>query len=74
MGFLRNPKFDIRPVYRCLQEQINSLRKTVEWGPLVPYNITGQLNLHPRSAIKFLGGPDRDRCLEFYDRCLAEEE
>lgn len=73
LGFLRNPKFDIRPIYRCLQEQIAPLRKTVDWGPLVPFNITGQLNQHPRSAIKFLATPERDRCLDFYDRCLAEE-
>lgn len=73
LGFLRNPKFDLRPIYRCLQNQIAPLRKTLDWGPLVPYNITGQTNQHPRSAIKFLASPERDNCLDFYDRCLADE-
>ena len=41
LGFLRNPKFKLRPVIRLLQEHIPEIRKTVEWGPLVPYNITG---------------------------------
>ncbi len=73
LGFLRNPKFDLRPVYRCLQEQIGPLRKTMDWGPLAPYNITGQMNQHPRAAIKFLASPERDNCLDFYDRCVTEE-
>ena len=50
LGFLRNPKFKLRPVIRLLQEHMPAIRKTVEWGPLVPYTITGQLNLHPRAA------------------------
>jgi 4-hydroxy 2-oxovalerate aldolase len=74
LGFLRNPKFNIRPVYRCLQDQILPMQKTIEWGPLVPYNITGQLNQHPRAAIKFLAGSNRDRCLDFYDACSEGEE
>jgi 4-hydroxy 2-oxovalerate aldolase len=73
LGFLRNPKFDLRPVYRCMQNNINPLRKNLDWGPLVPYNITGQMNQHPRSAIKFLASAQRDNCLDFYDRCLADD-
>ena len=47
LGFLRNPKFKLRPVIRLLQEHMPEIRKTVEWGPLIPYNITGQMNLPP---------------------------
>jgi len=73
LGFLRNPKFHLRPVYQFLQEQVAPLHKTMQWGALVPYNITGQLNQHPRAAIGFLAGEDGDKCLDFYDRCLREE-
>jgi 4-hydroxy 2-oxovalerate aldolase len=45
----------------------------VEWGPLVPYNITGQLNQHPRSAIKMLSGDKRQNYVEFYDSCVDED-
>ncbi len=72
-GFLRNPKFDLRPILRVLQEQMAPLREKVEWGPLIPYNITGQLNQHPRAAIQWLAGPNRDKFVEFYDRCIGDD-
>jgi len=72
-GFLRNPKFDLRPILRLLQDYFVALREKVEWGPLVPYNITGQLNQHPRAAMKLRAGPDKDKYVEFYDSCVEEE-
>ncbi len=74
LGFLRNPKFSLRPVIRLVQEQIPEVRRTVEWGPLVPYNITGQLNLHPRAAIEFRAGDNPDDFLSFYDEIVNETE
>ena len=47
LGFLRNPKFKIRPVYKLLEDHFVKLRREMTWGPLVPYNITGQHNQHP---------------------------
>ena len=47
IGFLRNPKFKMRPIVQCVQEQLLPLSRRVEWGPSVQYNITGQLNEHP---------------------------
>lgn len=72
-GFLRNPKFDLRPILKLLQDHFVALREKVEWGPLIPYNITGQLNQHPRAAIRLLESPDRDKYVEFYDSCVEEE-
>ena len=74
LGFLRNPKFKLRPVIRLLQDHIPGIRETVEWGPLVPYNITGQLNLHPRAAIKFRAGNDKEDFVAFYDQIVNEKE
>ncbi len=51
IGFLRNPKFKIRPIYQVIQDHLLPLSREVEWGPFVQYNITGQLNEHPRSAM-----------------------
>ena len=73
LGFLRNPKFKQRPVIRLLQEQMPKIRKTVEWGPLIPYNITGQLNRHPRAAIEFRAGDNRDDFVTFYDEVVNEK-
>ncbi len=69
LGFLRNPKFDIRPVYELLQNHIVDLQKKIEWGPLVPYIITGQFNQHPRAAMAILETDRRHRYVEFYDEC-----
>jgi 4-hydroxy 2-oxovalerate aldolase len=72
LGFLRNPKFRLRPIIRLLQEQIEPLRKTVEWGPLVPYNLTGQMNRHPRAAMEFRTRPDKDDFVKFYDQIVSD--
>ena len=72
LGFLRNPKFNLRPVIELLQKFMPEIRKTVEWGPLIPYNITGQLNLHPRSAMEFRAGDKPDDFVAFYDQIVNE--
>jgi 4-hydroxy 2-oxovalerate aldolase len=72
LGFLRNPKFRIRPIYQVIEEQLLPLSKTVEWGPSPQYNITGQLNEHPRSAIAARSGELRDRYVDFYDKLTGD--
>ena len=64
-----------RPRYRTAARTtstMSEIRKTVEWGPLIPYNITGQLNLHPRAAIEFRAGGNRDDVVTFYDQIVNE--
>jgi hypothetical protein len=51
IGFLRNPKFKVRPILQALKDHLLPLSKHGEWGPLVPCNITGQFNQHPRDAM-----------------------
>jgi 4-hydroxy 2-oxovalerate aldolase len=74
IGFLRNPKFHIRPIYRLIQDHLLPLSRTLEWGPFVQYNITGQLNEHPRSAIAARGGEHRDRYVAFYDSLMSDQQ
>jgi 4-hydroxy 2-oxovalerate aldolase len=38
----------------------------------VPYNITGQLNQHPRSAIALRANEEKDNYVEFYDKLVAD--
>ena len=73
LGFLRNPKFKLRPIYHALQNHLLPLRKTVDWGPYPEYNLTGQCNLHPRDAISAREGEMRDRYGEFYDKIVTTE-
>jgi len=72
IGFLRNPKYRLRPYLKLLQDHFVSLREKIEWGPLVPYILTGQLNQHPRSAIAQRAGDDPDNFVDFYDKLMAE--
>ncbi len=71
IGFLRNPKYKLRPYLQLLQDHFVSLREEIEWGPLVPYNLTGQLNQHPRAAIQIRATEDKDNYVEFYDKLVS---
>ena len=72
IGFLRNPKFKIRPIYQVIQDWVLPMSRKIEWGPLVQYNITGQLNEHPRSAIAARSGDQRDEYIAFYDKLVND--
>ncbi len=72
IGFLRNPKFKLRPIYKVLQDYLLPLSRQVDWGPHVQYNITGQLNQHPRDAIAARAAGGRDRYIEFYDNMISD--
>ena len=72
IGFLRNPAYRIRPILQLLQDRFVELREKHAWGALVPFNITGQLNQHPRSAIGLLGEDSKHDYVEFYDKLVAD--
>jgi len=73
LGFLHNPKFRVRPVLQCIQEVFLPLRQKLDWGYSIPYMITGQLNQHPRAAIKHRAGEAPDDYVGFYDSLVEEE-
>jgi 4-hydroxy 2-oxovalerate aldolase len=66
LNFLKNPKFDVGPVYKAIQEQFVPLRKEIEWGFNDIYGISGHLNQHPRAAMKCRADEEsRDLCYNF---------
>ena len=73
LGFLKNPRFDLRPVLECIQKTFVPLRHQMKWGYAIPYMIGGQLNQHPRAAIEVVEGQHPDDFLAFYDRVIQEE-
>jgi 4-hydroxy 2-oxovalerate aldolase len=73
IGFLKNPKFHLRPVLNCIQNVLEPLRGKMEWGYRIPYMITGMLNQHPRDAIKMRAGDSPDDLVAFYDQMFDEE-
>jgi len=72
LGFLRNPKFKLRPIYKLLTDYFVPLRRELDWGPSVPYNITGQMNRHPRAAMQWRAGDEPDNHVAFYDQIMAD--
>jgi len=73
IGFLRNPNYRLRPYLHLLQDYFVDLQDKLEWGALVPYNLTGALNQHPRSAIALRASDDKDNYVEFYDKLMSGE-
>ena len=67
IGFLHNPKFHLRPILKCIQDHVEPLREELRWGYDIPYMITGQLNRHPKDAMSFNAGDDRNDIVGFYD-------
>jgi 4-hydroxy 2-oxovalerate aldolase len=72
IGFLRNPKFRVRPIYKLLQEHMLPLSRKLEWGPYPQYILTGQWNEHPRSAITARASDKRDDYVDFYDKLVVD--
>lgn len=74
LSFLHNPKFKIRPVLKCIQDYIEPMREKLRWGFDIPYMITGHLNQHPRSAMKFMADDsNRKNIVDFFDSIMEEE-
>ena len=68
--FLKNPKFDVKPLYKTIQEDFVPLRKEIEWGFNDIYGISGCLNQHPREAMKLRADKEnRDKCYDFFLEC-----
>ncbi len=65
LNFLKNPKFDVRPIYKVIQESFVPLRREIEWGFNDIYGISGHLNQHPRAAMKCRADKNRDNCHDF---------
>jgi 4-hydroxy 2-oxovalerate aldolase len=73
VGFLKNPKFRIRPILQCIRDVFVPLREKLDWGYSHPYMLTGQLNQHPRAAIAWRAGERRHDCVAFFDELMEEE-
>ena len=71
LNFLKNPKFDVGPVYKAIQEHFVPLREEIEWGFNDIYGISGHLNQHPREAMKFRKDKENlDNCYDFLNKSL----
>lgn len=73
LNFLKNPKFDVAPIYKAIQEEMVPLRDEIEWGFNDIYGISGHLNRHPRNAMKQRANPEiKDNCYDFLKEATSE--
>ena len=72
LGFLKNPKYDLKPILKVLESDFVELREKIEWGYTIPYMITGVLDNHPRSAMALRNSENKDEYLKFYEKLTAD--
>jgi len=73
IGFLKNPKFNIRPVLDLISKEFIPLRDKIEWGYIIPYAIAGMMNQHPKAAMALRNSAEKDNYKEFYDTLVDIE-
>ena len=72
LSFLRNPKYRIGPVLDFVAAEMPKIKAAgATWGFDIPYMLTGALNIHPSSAIKFIKEGRTDYS-EFYKELLED--
>ncbi|MCQ9207956.1 MAG: aldolase catalytic domain-containing protein [Omnitrophica bacterium] len=67
IGFLKNPKFDLRPILDIISNELVPLRNKIEWGYIIPYAISGMMNEHPRAAMALRNSDKKENYREFYE-------
>ena len=70
VGFLKNPKFDLRPILDVISQEFIPLSKKIEWGYVIPYAIAGMMNEHPKAAMALRGSDKKENYREFYESLL----
>lgn len=73
ISFLKNPKFDILPVFDVISTEILPMQKEMQWGYHIPYMIAGILDIHPEQAMEYIKNekdPDKINYKKFYQKCL----
>ncbi len=71
ISFLKNPKFNVRPIIEVIEQQILPWREKIDWGYFIPYMVSGVLNQHPRNAMLHMESKDKDRVTDFYDQMTS---
>lgn len=55
LSFLKNPKYSAMPILQFIEKHMLKLKaEGAVWGYDIPYLLTGVMNSHPSSAIKFV--------------------
>lgn len=73
LSFLKNPKYSVMPIYSFIEKHMLKLKaEGAVWGYDIPYLITGVMNSHPSSAIKFTKEKRTDYVNFYHELCENE--
>lgn len=64
-AFLKNPKYRLLPLLDVIQNHVKPWQDKIDWGYHIPYLITGAMNEHPRSAMKWMDSDQKDDFVTF---------
>jgi 4-hydroxy 2-oxovalerate aldolase len=77
LGFLKNPKYDIRPVLALIEKHFMKLKQEWLWGYEIPYFVDGILNKHPKTALAYMQevrkGTNTQSFVDYYNEQLRED-
>lgn len=73
IGFLKNPKYDIRPILDLISKEFIPLSKELEWGYVIPYAIAGMLDKHPKAAMALRNSNNKEDYRKFYEAMVSED-
>jgi len=71
LSFLKNPKFNVRPLIKVIEEEILPWREKIDWGYFIPYMVGGVMNQHPRAAMACMESDKKNQITEFYDQMTS---
>jgi 4-hydroxy 2-oxovalerate aldolase len=74
LGFLKNPKFNIRPILDLISADFISMMEKYKWGYQIPYMVCGILNQHPRLAMAQMDSENWLEFTKFYEASLKDED
>lgn len=73
VSYLKNPKYDLRPLIGIIEKHMIPMSQKWEWGYVIPYMVAGVLNEHPRAAMAQRASDEKDKLVEFYDKLTSPE-
>lgn len=77
LGFLKNPKYDIRPVLALIEKHFMKMKQELLWGYEIPYLVDGILNKHPKNALAYMQevrkGTNKQSFVQYYEEQLRED-
>jgi 4-hydroxy 2-oxovalerate aldolase len=65
IGFLKNPKYRLLPLFQVIQDHILPLQKQIDWGYHIPYLVTGVMNEHPKEAMQWMESDKKNDLVAF---------